>query len=70
MKKNTGLHIIVMLIICTFGLFLMSGCGECTGKVMACGTKGCILGCASCGDLGCSFCEGCTNSCNESMGEN
>lgn len=69
MKKNTVLHIIVMLFICTSGLFLMSGCGECAGKVVACGTKGCILGCVSCGDKGCAFCEGCTNGFNESMEE-
>ncbi len=69
MKKNTVLHIAVMLAICTFGLFIMSGCGECAGKAAACGAKGCILGCVYCGDHGCAFCEGCTNSCNQSMEE-
>lgn len=66
-KKKKAIHIAVMLIICMTGLVFTSGCGRCAGKIVACGTKGCITGCVGCGDAGCAFCTECSTSCNEDL---
>lgn len=67
MKNKRVWHIVVMFVICTIGLVCMTGCGRCAGKVVACGTKGCVVGCTRCGDAGCAFCTECGTSCSEEL---
>lgn len=73
MKNKRVLHMVVMLMICMCGLFIMSGCGgcsKCAGKMTSCGTKACISGCITCANCEGEFCTGCINSCSEDMEEN